>query len=104
MYCTYVAIFIFTVLFGWSTPSALHQKKTQNGNKKEYSQRNIHKHGHQFECHVIRIILVDPFHNASMLLHLFVHQSSRGAVGNGWMVHVYLVSPDLYALRRLQNT
>jgi len=63
-----------------------------------------HNHGHLFECHVIRISLIDPSHSASTLLHLFVRPSCRGAVSHGWMVHVYCVSPDLYALRRLQNT
>ena len=61
-------------------------------------------HGHLFEGHVIRISLVDPFHSTSALLHFFVRPSCRGAVGRGWMVHVQCVSPDLYALRRLQNT
>ena len=63
-----------------------------------------HNHGHLFEAHVIRISLVDPFHSTSTLLHLFLHQNCRGVVSHGWMVHEHCVSPDLYALSRLQNT
>ena len=57
-----------------------------------------HKHGHQFEGHVIWISLVGPFHSTSALLHLFAHPNCRDAVRHGWVVNAHCVSPYLYAL------
>ncbi len=66
-----------------------------------YLRHNKHKHGHQFEGHVIRINVVEPFHCPSVLLHLVGCQSCRGVVGHGWMLIMLFVSQDQDASKRL---
>ena len=64
-----------------------------------------HKNCHQYEeGPVIQVVIVEPFHCHSTLLHLFGWVIGRDVVGHLWVVNVHCVLPDLYALRRLQNT
>jgi len=57
-----------------------------------------HKSCHQYESPVVQVVIVEPFHLPSALLHIFGRAIGRGAVSYLWVVNVHCVSPDHYAL------
>ena len=54
-----------------------------------------HKSCHQYEGPVIQVVIVEPFHRPSALLHLFGWEIGRGADGHLWVVNAHCVLPDL---------
>jgi hypothetical protein len=72
------------------------ENKAQN--RGFFMSQKKNKSCHQYEGPVIQVVIVEPFHHPSALLHLFGRVIGRGAVGHLWVVNVHCVSPDHYTL------
>ncbi len=57
-----------------------------------------HKSCHQYEDPVIWVVIVEPFHRPSTLLHLIGSVIGRSAVSHGWTLMTLFASQDHYAL------